>query len=110
MPQPTLDERFQGSYPSRAADEYHAWLNAEEQRFILWGLKEKWPIGPTVDDYNAAPDIGPHVSEIAALESLTDAIMAELRASDPRRPFVNPPLPPTDREYVLLYIDVLPRN
>ena len=42
MARPTLDERFYDSYPTRGADEYHAWLNAEEQRFILWGLKEKW--------------------------------------------------------------------
>ncbi len=38
----TLDERFRDSTPRRGPDDYHAWLNAEEQRFILWGFKERW--------------------------------------------------------------------
>ncbi len=42
MPQPTFDERFREKYPTRSFDDRHGWLNAEEQRFILWGLKERW--------------------------------------------------------------------
>ena len=42
MPQPTLDERFRDTPHTRAAEDRHAWLSAEEQRFILWGLKERW--------------------------------------------------------------------
>ncbi len=42
MPQPTLDERFREGAPTRSAQDAHAWLNAEEERFILWALKERW--------------------------------------------------------------------
>ncbi len=42
MPQPTLDERFREGAPTRSAQDVHAWLNAEEERFIVWGLKERW--------------------------------------------------------------------
>ena len=42
MPQPTLNERFRDGPPGRRPEDKHAWLNAEEQRFILWGLKERW--------------------------------------------------------------------
>ena len=42
MPQPTLSERFRDGPPGRRPEDHHAWLNAEEQRFILWGLKERW--------------------------------------------------------------------
>ena len=42
MPQPTLDERFREGSPTRSAQDAHAWLNAEEERFILWALKERW--------------------------------------------------------------------
>ena len=42
MPQPTLDERFREGAPTRSAQDVHAWLNAEEERFIVWALKERW--------------------------------------------------------------------
>ncbi len=42
MPQPTLDERFREDAPTRSAQDAHAWLNAEEERFIVWALKERW--------------------------------------------------------------------
>ena len=42
MPQPTLNERFRDGPPSRRPEDNHAWLNAEERRFILWGFKERW--------------------------------------------------------------------
>ena len=42
MPQPTLDERFRESAPTRIAQDAHAWLNAEEERYILWALRERW--------------------------------------------------------------------
>ncbi len=42
MAQPTLDERFRDGPPTRSAEDQHAWLNAQEQRFILWALKESW--------------------------------------------------------------------
>ena len=40
MAEPTLNERFRGNPPKRGPKDNHAWLGAEEQRFILWGLKE----------------------------------------------------------------------
>ena len=40
VPQPTLDEKFAESPPTRGPEDTHAWLNAEEKRYILWGLKE----------------------------------------------------------------------
>ena len=42
MAQPTLDERFADGPPARGADGRRTWLNADERRFILWGLKERW--------------------------------------------------------------------
>ncbi|MDA1189438.1 MAG: helix-turn-helix domain containing protein [Chloroflexi bacterium] len=42
MPQQTLDERFQNGPPTRSESKRNSWLNAEERRFILWGLKEGW--------------------------------------------------------------------
>ncbi len=42
MAQPTLDERFREGAPTRSAQDVHAWLNAEEERFIAWALKERW--------------------------------------------------------------------
>ena len=42
MPSLTLDERFREGAPTRSAQDAHAWLNAEEERFILWALKERW--------------------------------------------------------------------
>ncbi|MDP2949461.1 MAG: hypothetical protein Q8P22_07975 [Chloroflexota bacterium] len=39
---PTLDERFRDGPPTREPADAHAWLSAEERRFILWGLKERW--------------------------------------------------------------------
>lgn len=40
--EPTLNERFRGNPPKRGPEDSHAWLGAEEQRFILWGLRESW--------------------------------------------------------------------
>ena len=42
MPQPTLGERFRDRVPTRGREDRHAWLNAEEQRFILWALRDRW--------------------------------------------------------------------
>ncbi len=42
MPKKTLDERFEDGPPARSPEDRHAWLNAEEQRFILWALIERW--------------------------------------------------------------------
>ena len=42
MPQLSLSERFRDGPPGRRPEDHHAWLNAEERRFILWGLKERW--------------------------------------------------------------------
>ena len=42
MPEPTLNERFRGKPPTRSSEDRGAWLSADEQRFILWGLKERW--------------------------------------------------------------------
>lgn len=42
MPQPTLDERFASGPPSREPEQRRTWLNADERRFILWAMKEKW--------------------------------------------------------------------
>ena len=43
MPRPTLDDCFRSGPPRRSPEEYHGWMTAEECRFILWGLKERWP-------------------------------------------------------------------
>ena len=42
MAQPTLEERFKEGPPTRSPENRLAWLSAEEQRFILWGLREQW--------------------------------------------------------------------
>ena len=42
MPLPLLDERYRDGYPTRSPEDKHAWLNAEEERFILWGFKDHW--------------------------------------------------------------------
>jgi len=42
MPRPTLDDSFRSGPPRRSPEEYHGWMAAEECRFILWGLKERW--------------------------------------------------------------------
>ncbi len=42
MPRPTLDDSFRTGPPRRSPEEYHGWMTAEECRFILWGLKERW--------------------------------------------------------------------
>ena len=43
MPKPTLDESFAHNLPSRGLEQRQGWLTAGERRFILWGLKERWP-------------------------------------------------------------------
>ena len=43
MPKPTLDQSFPEGRPARGSSQHHSWLTASERRFILWGLKEKWP-------------------------------------------------------------------
>ncbi len=43
MPRPTLDQSFSEGRPVRSAAQHHSWLTAQERRFILWGLKERWP-------------------------------------------------------------------
>ena len=43
MPRPTLDHSFREGRPTRGPSQHHSWLTADERRFILWGLKEKWP-------------------------------------------------------------------
>lgn len=42
MPQQTLGQRFRERVPKRSGEDLHAWLNAEEQRFILWALRDRW--------------------------------------------------------------------
>ena len=42
MPQQTLEERFRHAPPTRGAFEKHRWMVSEEQRFVLWGIKEGW--------------------------------------------------------------------
>lgn len=42
MSQPTLAERFREGPPTRGPEERHTRLTAEEHRFILWGLQERW--------------------------------------------------------------------
>ena len=49
MPKPTLDQLFQEGRPLRASAQHHNWLNAQERRFILWGLKERWPAARIAD-------------------------------------------------------------
>ena len=43
MPRPTLDQSFPNGCPARGESQHHSWLTAQERRFILWGLKERWP-------------------------------------------------------------------
>jgi len=43
LPKPTLDQLFRERLPTRDFAERHNWLTAQEHRFILWGLKERWP-------------------------------------------------------------------
>ena len=43
MVQPTLDERFRGSPPTRGKQDRRGWVTDDERRFMLWGLKERWP-------------------------------------------------------------------
>ena len=43
MPKSTLDQLFGEGYPNRAPAQHHSRLTAQERRFILWGLKERWP-------------------------------------------------------------------
>ena len=43
MPKPTLDQMFREGRPLRDSVQRHNWLTAQERRFILWGLKERWP-------------------------------------------------------------------
>lgn len=42
MPQPTLGERFRNRAPARGPEDRHAWLTADEKRFILWALRDEW--------------------------------------------------------------------
>jgi len=43
MPKLTLDQLFRDGRPTRSLAQHHSWLTAPERRFILWGLKERWP-------------------------------------------------------------------
>ena len=43
MPKQTLDQLFREGRPTRSSAQHHSWLTAPERRFILWGLKERWP-------------------------------------------------------------------
>ena len=43
MPKPTLDQLFREGRPTRSLAQHHSWLTAPERRFILWGLRERWP-------------------------------------------------------------------
>ena len=42
MPQPTLGEIFRRRAPTREPHDLHAWLSADEKRFIIWALREQW--------------------------------------------------------------------
>ncbi len=42
MPQPTLGEIFRNRAPARGPDDHHAWLSANEKRFILWAFRDQW--------------------------------------------------------------------
>ena len=42
MARPPLDGSLRSGAPQRSPTEYPEWLTAEERRFILWGLKERW--------------------------------------------------------------------
>ena len=43
MPKQTLDQLFREVRPNRSSAQHPSWLTAPERRFILWGLKERWP-------------------------------------------------------------------
>ena len=43
MPKPTLDQLFRDGRAPRDSAQYHNWLTAQDRRFILWGIKERWP-------------------------------------------------------------------
>ena len=43
MPKQTLDQLFREGRPTRSLAQHHSWLTAPERRFILWGLRERWP-------------------------------------------------------------------
>ena len=49
MPKQTLDQLFQQGRPTRSSAQHHSWLTAIERRFILWGLKERWPAARIAD-------------------------------------------------------------
>ena len=52
----TLDERFKDRPPTRGPADHHAWLSAEERRFILWALRDRWSgarIGRALDVHEA---------------------------------------------------------
>ena len=49
MPKQTLDQLFQDGRPTRAPAQHHSWLTSMERRFILWGLKERWPAARIAD-------------------------------------------------------------
>ena len=40
MASKSLHDRFSSGPPTRGPEDRHAWLDSEEKRFILWGLKE----------------------------------------------------------------------
>ncbi|MDA0988813.1 MAG: helix-turn-helix domain containing protein [Chloroflexi bacterium] len=42
MPQQTLGDIFRKGSPVRGPEERHAWLTAEERRFILWAFRQRW--------------------------------------------------------------------
>lgn len=49
MPKQTLDQLFREERPLRDSAQNHNWLTAQERRFILWGLKERWPAARIAD-------------------------------------------------------------
>ncbi len=49
MPKQTLDQLFHEGRPTRSSAQHHSWLTAMERRFILWGLKERWPAARIAD-------------------------------------------------------------
>lgn len=49
MPKPTLDQLFREGRALRDSAQRHNWLTAQERRFILWGLKERWPAARIAD-------------------------------------------------------------
>lgn len=38
-----MDQLFKEEGPTLSPDQHHSWLTSLERRFILWGLKERWP-------------------------------------------------------------------